>query len=294
MSLDPVNQVVPVTAAIPIAAISRLNMHARSRGVFFGAERWAIYAYKTLAALILALDGVATLRFVRWQGKCVHCDNGRFHHWEWEDGRTVACRDCRGTGTRTLEFTETTLPGGHVWHHPWQGRVTPGRDIALAVHGLTWVDGVAHRTDDGTVLQWCDPGEWHPLLPAAPLPLAGLVPLLNEVEDWVEVAPIPPGTPWLREAAQRYLRQRKHRGVLGDPDHGYRLDLGRAPGGCVFCGATDIAIRYGRISPLFHWSLPVCAVHRGQPHPTDPPPESLITPDIRRWLARHERIETVA
>lgn len=280
---------------VPVAALSRLNTHARSRGLFMGNERWAIYAYKTLAALTLALEGAATLRFVRWQGKCAHCDNGRFHHWEWEDGRTVACRDCKGTGTRTLEFTETTMPGGHVWHHPWQGRVTPGRDIGLAVRGLEWT-GDTYRHDDGTSIEWHDPGEWKPLAPAQPLPLAELVPLLNEVEDWVELAPAPPrGSYWWKwEDARRYLHTRRHARTIPPDSSLYRLDLGRAPGGCFVCGASDIVIHLGRISPLFHWSLPVCVEHRHAPHPTDPPPDSLITPDIRRWLARHERIETVA
>lgn len=264
---------------IPIAAISRLNAHARSRrgGTLFSSERDAIYAWKTYAALTLARDGTAALRFVRWRGTCAYCDKGRFHHWEWDDGVTVACRDCGGTGIRTLHFTETTLPGGHVWHHPWQGRVTPGRDIAVAVRG---------SYEDGDI-EWSEPGEWHPLLPAAPLPLAELVPLLNDVEDWVAAVPEPVrGSDWwwIADNARRTLR-----------GGGYRLDLGRAPGGCFVCGdERDIVTNFGMYAPAFHWSLPVCGAHRNSPHPKDPPPACLITPDLARWLDRRERVEAAA
>lgn len=277
--------------AVPIAALSRLNAHARAPSS--SNERDAIYAYKTLAALILAAEGAASLRFVRWRGKCVYCDKGRYHHWDWEPGYTVACRDCGGSGVRVLRFTETTLPGGHVWHHPWNGRTLPGLYIARAAAGAELQDDGEYRLRDGSLLEWQDPGEWRPMLPAERLPLAELVALLNQVEDWVDIAP--PSFGWPRDRALNFLRQRRHTGVIGDPSHGYRLDLGRAGGGCFVCGdAANIVIHFGRMTPLFHWSLPVCVAHRDAPHPTDPPPASLITPEVRRWLERHEQIEVAA
>lgn len=288
---------------VPITALTRLNTHARATGGWGGnAQRDAIYAYKTLATLALALDGEAELRFVKWHGQCNRCTEGRYHHWDWGDGYTVACRDCGGTGQKTLRFTVATLPGGHVWHHPWEGQSSPGRTIANAIHDLSWIEGDIYNTKEGDAIEWQGPGEWRPLMPAERLPLAELVPLLNEVEDWVEVAGDRPrgnAFHWTLETARRYLRRREYRYVDGEPSHAYILDLGRAPGGCFVCGDDgDLAgFGYGRMSRLFHWSLPVCNRHGTGPdkvaHPKDPPPPSLITPDIARWLTRHEQVEAV-
>ena len=85
---------ISLTVDIPLAALGRLNVHARACHGYNEAR--AIYAYKTLAALILTLDGRASLRFVQWTGRCNRCTNGRFTHWDWEDGYSVRCRDCDG------------------------------------------------------------------------------------------------------------------------------------------------------------------------------------------------------
>lgn len=278
---------------IPLAALSRLNAHARGHEARYG-QRDAIYSYKTLAAMGCAIDGTAALRFVKWTGKCTRCVDGRFSHWEWDDGYTVACRDCDGTGQRMLRFTETTLPGGHVWHHPWNGRTMPGHAIARAV-GVAMLDSGEYVTGAGAPVVWDAPGEWRPLLPAAPLPLTDLVPLLNEVEDWVEARPDRPrGEPywWTWDQAKRNLRNTGST-CLGAPTSGYALELGRAPDGCFVCGADEslAVVNFGRYSKLFHWSLPVCEQHRKSPFPTDPPPAAMITPDIRRWMDRHEAKE---
>lgn len=280
---------------VPIDAISRLNAHARA----FGQGYRAIYAYKTLAAVTLAMDGAATIRFVRWIGTCNRCTNGRYSHWEWEDGYTVRCRDCGGTGERALRFTATTLPNGDVWHHPWEGPNSSGRDIATEVLGLAFVDdgrgNYHHETAIGQRIEWRDPGEWRPNLPPARLETAELVPLLNQVEDWVDASTAPAGCHWMWEKARRYLRKCSTRSYAEFPDS-YQLDIGRAPGGCFVCGDEgDLSGCYGRMTPLLHWSLPVCKRH-GQgpdkvPFPKDPPPDALITPDIRRWLERHESVE---
>jgi len=285
------------TTDVPIASLSRLNVHAR---VHYG-QRGAIYAYKTLAAITAGLEGLATLRFVRWTGKCNRCTNGRFSHWEWRDGYTVRCRDCRGTSINSLYFVETTLPNDHKWHHPWSGRFRPGYDIADAVLGLKYDDELGdYRTAAGQRIEWQPAGDWSPNKPAEKLPLTELVPLLNEVEAWVETAPKPAGGIWTWERAQRHLFTHKAPNHFDERDwpetYGYTLDLGKVPSGCFVCDdASDLAtICYGRLSRQFHWSLPVCKRHSEGPekadHPKDPPPETLITPDIRRWLVRHQRM----
>lgn len=282
---------------VPIAALSRLNIHARAG---YG-QRAAIYAHKTLAAITAGLDGAASLRFVRWTGKCTRCVNGRYSHWEWRDGYTVTCRDCRGTSINSLHFVETTLPDGHVWHHPWSGRHRPGHDIADAVLGLTYDSDLGdYRTAAGQRIEWQPAGDWSPNKPAERLPLAELVPLLNEVEAWVETAPKSAGGTWAWERAQRHLFTHKPADYFDERDYvetyGYVLDIGVAGKTCFACGSDDLnSCHYGASNRQLHWSLPVCNRHfdgpEKAPHPKNPdPPAELITPDIQRWLARHQRM----
>lgn len=278
-----------------LAALSRLNAHARVRRPY-GLPR-VIYAYKVAATVVLARHGEVSARLVRWIGKCNRCTDGRFRHWDWEDGYSVACRDCGGTGRRTLRFTETTLPGGQVWHHPWYAGDGRGADIARhAIPGLHNVDAWDYVDGAGNPVPWHEAEDWAPNLPGVELDLDTLVRLLNIVEAWVEA--LPDTANWLVHAARRNLCQHRHRGVVAAaPSHAYALDLGRAPGGCFVCGEThDIAgFAYGRMTPLFHWSLPVCRRHGEGPEkvgfPSDPPPDALVTAPVREWLARHERVE---
>lgn len=283
-------------SAIPFPAIGRLNSHAR---VPYSTARNAIYSYKTLAALIAVVEGMTTPRFIKWAGKCNRCENGRFTHWSWDDGYSVRCRDCGGTGSSTLRFVETDLPDGQTWHHPWSGGrfPQPGKELA-EVAGVRWSSITCeYAAEDGSPLEWQDCGDWRPLLPGEKLPLRELVDLLNEVEDWVDDLSPPPSLHWPSDRAKRNLYRHpkvspfdasEYRG----PSDGYSLGLGRAPGGCFVCGEeSDLAGHcFGRMTSHFHWSLPVCNAHSKSPFPTDPPPEALITPAIRRWLDRHSRM----
>lgn len=287
---------------VPIAALSRLNPHARA----FGAGYRAIYDYKTLAAIVAGLEGSASLRFVRWTGKCNRCENGRFRHWDWAPGETVRCRSCSGAGRRTLRFTETHFADGPCWHHPWEGRWSrPGYDLAQAVLGVAWNQTSTSASDyvtaSGQRVEWQDVMDWHPNMPAERLPIAELVPLLNEVEDWVEAQRPDDNS----EARWRAKRAREHLCTWppstyfdedAEPSSGYRLAIGRQPGGCFVCSSDDLdTYRYGAGNRQIEWSLPICKRHGGEPerapHPKNPvPPPELITPEIRRWLDRHERI----
>jgi hypothetical protein len=281
-----------MTTSPPIAALSHLNTHARAGGGW-GTESGAIYAYKALAALQMVLAGKASLRFIRWTGTCDRCDKGWFRHWDWaETSPQVKCRFCHGTGQAILRFTETTMDGGHVWHHPWNGSTWPGLDIARAALDLEWIEGDVYQKPDGSRIEWSDAGSWSPKLPAEKLPLEELVTLLNEVEDWVAGDNCwAPGCAfhWKLEAARRYLRAGS-----------YILNLSRAPSGCFVCGGdTDLAgFCYGRVNRLFHWSLPVCKRHgegpEKVPHPGGPPPQSLLTPEILKWMRRRGEVLEVA
>ena len=284
-------------SAIPLSALGRLNAHVRAgSGFFSGSNSRAVYAYKTVETLTLAERGAITVRFVQWKGECNRCIKGRFSHYSWSDGYTVPCRDCRGTGHRTLRFTETTLPDGQVWHHPWDGRDAQGRHIAEAVVGtIKWIPHTYEVYAVGEKpIEWNDTGGWRPHLPATKLPLADLVALLNEVEDWIETLSGGPHN-WLIDTAKRYLRPQKA-DYDGFWEAGYSLDLGLSPDGCFICGKhhDPAERRYGRMDGMFHWTLPLCNDHGDVPFPKDPPPTSMITPDIRRWIDRRARSKVYA
>ena len=286
-----------MTQDIPFAAIGTLNAHARAA---FD-QRTAIYAYKKLATFLAVAQGLAQVRLIKWEGKCNRCDNGKFRHWDWPDEAYAACRHCAGTGWVTLRFTETALPQGQIWHHPWEGYSDSGRVIARAALKLSLDDDGKYRTPDGNEVHWYAAADWRPQIPGIRLVNLHLVPLLNIVEDWVEALEditARASVHWAIRDAKRCICQVRHKGVIGAPSHSYQLNLGTAPGGCHVCGAdSDLAgVKIGRYTPLLHWSLPICNAHYAArlPHPKDPPPDALITPDIRRWLDRHERIVEAA
>lgn len=290
-----------MNVAVPLdvlAALGRLNAHARCLGA--GRVRAAIYDYKEMAVFALAARRQVDARLVSWTGSCNRCTDGWFTHWDWDDGHKVRCRDCGGSGRRTLRFTETTLPDGQVWHHPWFVGCARGLEIARkTIPGLHGPTDEGHYCDaDGARIDWHDAGEWRPNLPGAEIERDELVSLLNRVEDWVEAFDGFVTSQWPVAAARKHLCRRSYRNVIGEPSHSYDLALGRAPGGCFVCGSHDLAgFTYGRRTPLFSWSLPVCRRHaegpEKVPHPKDPPPEALMTPEILRWAARHERVEEV-
>lgn len=283
-----------------LAALGRLNAHARSPSC--GRLRRVIYDYKELATFVLVGQGTASVRLVSWAGPCNRCTDGWFTHWDWDDGHKVRCRDCGGSGRQTLRFTEAALPDGQAWHHPWFRGNARGYEIARhAIPGLHIPADAGSALDycdgDGNRIEWHDAGEWRPNLPGMEIASDDLVALLNLVEDWVEAfsGPVTSQSYWVHSAAKRHLCRQSHRGVTGEPSHSYALDLGQAPGGCFVCGSDDLAgYRYGQVTALFHWTLPVCRRHgegpEKVPHPKDQPPAEFMTPGILRWKARHEQV----
>lgn len=276
-----------VVPADVLAALGRLNHHARAQRRFFGTEWRAIYAYKLVAALALAEARRLTLRFIEWRGKCNRCD-GTGQFWNYDPNYKTPCRNCGAKGIALLRFVETTLPDGQVWHHPWRH----GEPIAETVLGrIEWVgDGNWVVNDPEYVggkrsLRWEQATDWGPNLPAERIPDAELIPLLNLVEDWI-ARPIDVGVcgPWRLERARREMSQ-------------YMLDLGRAGGGCCFCGSTEqgehprsIGLSLDRLK----WSLPVCPQHDRVPSEKWPErivPADLLTSDLQRWLSNPARRE---
>lgn len=292
-------------SAVPhdiLAALDRLNAHARAkRGGCWGNEARAIYAYKQLAATLMIRAGAAQVRLIKVEVAC-GCDRGLFtidYDLETHQPIKVKCRYCPGTGTRMLRFTETafpdaTRPGGGsciAWHHPWEGRVRPGLDLARAAFPA---QAPAHNDN---VVPWCEAGDWTPLQAGRALPVDELVPLINTVEAWLDEnvrSTDDDHVRWPLKDARRMLGLTRHARIVPPLSAPYRLDLGHADGDCWVCGrADDLAnCNLGCLSLFFHWSLPVCHAHHRNPRP-GMPPDALITPAVREWVARHERIVDV-
>lgn len=280
-----------------LVVLDRLNAHARgkSRSMWgWDNEAKAIYAYKQLAATKMIELGAVQARLVKVDVAC-GCDNGRFTiDYDIDERKpiTVRCRYCSSAkpGRRTLRFTETAFAGGIAWHHPWEGRVTPGFEIARAAFRR------ANGPDESPWGEaWHDAGDWKPRMGGAPLALNELVPLLNFIETWVEgIQPVecsPTYSP--SKTARRMLGLTRHEHIVPPLSAPYRLDLGRAAGGCHVCGSEDPegASNLGCMSLFFHWSQPACKAHRGTW--PEAPPDALMIPAVREWIARHERIVEV-
>lgn len=281
-----------MSAAIPLATLGKLNASARNpcSAAWYRPElSGAIYAYKLLAAMTLFAAGLLKVRFVKDTYPCL-CGDGKYRD---QYGETWRCRYCAGTAKVELSFTETALPDGQVWHHPWQGRSLPG---------MLFTDGKA--LDE---LTWETPSpDWRPNMPGLALTLDELVPMLNHVEDWVESVELPEcGAPywWIARHAKACLHLRTFVRVHGPPSHAYKLDLGRH-GKCLLCGGSENlgnehgGESYGILTPLFHWSQPTCGAcgklkkHPQNERPKQEPPDDLLTPALRYWIERHSKVVT--
>lgn len=257
-------------ASVPAAvltALGRLNTHARAYG--FGKD--AIYSYKSLASIIMALAGEIRARQVQWTGACSNCGGTGKWRSPWIDDHVEDCRRC-SRGVVTLKFVETTLPDGQVWHHP-----SPDCFALQQAAGLTSWSEEHHRWINRSEV-WESAGEWRPLLPAERMSPDAATTDLNIVEDWVEASPAV-----THDKPYWYKRNDAARAVTS-----YRLDLGRVTTTCSLC-AEPADIGCGHIERWLQWSNPLCQAHyKGTPRDQTPrtiPPE-IITPAIATWLAR--------
>jgi hypothetical protein len=279
-----VDCVVAHTMAI-VPAIDRLNGHARAGG----SGRRAIYEYKTLAALTLALLGALAVRPVAATVKCACCGGtGRWSDWyDTRSADTEPCRACSSAGKVTLRFVESRA-GEHVWHHPYP---RPGMGILAAA----WRAVSTDYERDVTILRLVDgtaravifesAGAWTPMRGGERLRGEEAAALLNPVEDWAIRKP--PGllsggsSQWVRECACAEMRK-------------YDLDLGQLGAACFVCGALPIKINLGHMRQGLQWSTPVCEAHyalRTELWPKGLPPASAFTPAIRAWFDNPMRRE---
>jgi hypothetical protein len=270
-----------------ISALCRLNGHARA----YGCGKRAIYAYKTLAAAMLASRGEIAVRLVEWVGPCGRCSGTGIYQGWYGPGDKAPCRHCR-RGTVTLRFVETTFPDGVVWHHPFE--TDSGWNIARAAGAAIWTDNV-YRDGNGREVCWKPvTSAWTPRLKSERLTPDDAAQALNTVEAWLLNAPFEhrsAGTDdvaqelyWLAKTARREMR-------------GYHLDIGRVYRdglACWYCDRAEIVCGLGRCGPPFSWSAPVCVDHSHLPVEQWPAKDDLpawaITPPLSAWRDRHERL----
>ena len=260
-----------------LAALDRLNGHARA----WGCGKSAIYTYKKLVALRMALAGEVVARPIAITVDCNRC-GGTGLYWEQDPNWKTPCRSCGRRGKVRLEFVETTL-AGYVWHHPY---ADAGIDILRAAWGIASFDyegdaAVAVLVDgQRRPIVYEAAGDWTPNRRGERLAADDAAHLLNTVEAWVAaLPPIARGEPWwwLPEGAMRAVRS-------------YQLDLGRIEGPCYRCGRSDDLVDHGigHVGRLLHFSLRICAAcDKEQPRrwPGDGDvPAHALTPAIRAWL----------
>jgi hypothetical protein len=272
------------TVPLPVLqALDRLNAHARA----YGCGKRAIYAYKTLACLVLAHAGALQVRPVGVMVKCHNCaGTGQFIYWDGEKSGE-RCRTCAASGYLHLRFVETKA-GDICWHHPWSTSAggDDGRQIFIAARKL---ENCSYRpvtrtlwlvAKDGaeTEVPFEDAGAWKPNSGGTKIEGEALAELLNTVEWWIEQLPdwnVPGELVWRVVSAQRARLE-------------YALDLGRRLGGrCHYCGG-EASGGQAHMPGLLAWSVPTCTQHAGMPveqwDKTVPP--AALTPEVLKWLAR--------
>jgi hypothetical protein len=141
-----------------LAALSRLNVHARA----FGCGKQAIYAYKTFVACEFATEA----RAVEVSVSCHHC-SGTGIYRDWNGCKRGPCYRCT-KGVVILKFIESRV-GDFRCHHPYSD---PGMTILRSVWGITsWkfpAEGGDRLTlSDGNEreLVWEAAGDWAPNTP---------------------------------------------------------------------------------------------------------------------------------
>jgi len=263
-----------------LAALDRLNSHARA----YGCGKDAIYAYKTLAALMLAEAGDLQTRPVAVMAKCNRCyGTGRWHNYGHDTGER--CRTCGATGYVHLRFVETRVDAftwhhPFEWHHPYDG---DGRCIFIAARKLTDCGYraadrslvIVDRDGVESIIPFESPGDWTPNRSGSRLEGEAAAEQLNLVEDWIDTVHPDPSLMWRAESARSKLRD-------------YALDIGRIGGTCHYCGSTEIACGQGHLPGLLHWSVPTCREHSRMPVADwdSTLPDAALTPQVERWLAR--------
>ena len=108
----------PVLTAGVISALSRLNSYVRSDAYhrFYPTNlKNAVYRYKTALLVEGVKAGLAQSRLIMVRAKCHTCSGRGYYGWDNDN----TCWTCHGAGWVGLQFVETGLPGGFVFHTPY-------------------------------------------------------------------------------------------------------------------------------------------------------------------------------
>jgi hypothetical protein len=249
---------VPTLQAL-IALNSWTRSDAAHRSGTFRLQR-VIYRYKG-SALVAYLQARVDLSPVPVYvtAVCRDCGGSGLYvdEWGYQHGH---CWRCRDGGFVRLEFVQTTLPNGAIWHTPRDPLKCPSA-LLRAVQGVE-----SHMSE-----------AWDVGRKGHSLSFPDLAAALNLVEDWHGDVP------------ERHIIK-----MWDDWDvHYYRLPLGIRAQTCAFCDgelAPDPA-RYLASDLLLSWGDWCCASCSKKYAPHFPPfavPVDLLSDAAVQWLKRRE------
>lgn len=249
-----------------LTALTALNSWIRSPashdiGGEWGDIRRAIYLYKGAALRALAESGVDLSPVpVYVDAACRDCGgSGEYIHWTGQE--LDHCWRCGNSGRVRLEFIQTTLPNGVIWHSPREPLKCPD-SLRRAVEGMEARPAV----------------DWEIGRPGQDLDYQDLAAALNVAEAWY-------GVPGLYVIKWDY----------NDPCY-YKLPLGDRPMTCSFCDehVSADAMRYCAGDDLMRWGdwcCPSCEKRFDLEFPAFPFPTELVTEAAAIWLERRENWE---
>lgn len=190
-----------------LQALDALNSWVRSdshRRYSMHSPKYAIYEWKRVVIGEAIAADVAELKSIYLSLTCRDCGGAKVYTDSY--GHTWPhCRKCNSTGKHRLTFLVSKI-GGYTWHTPW--------DKAWA---LRTPDGMYERAELST--------DWEPNQKGIDLTVEQVAAHLNVLEPLL-----------LHRAGSRWIRyDYDFSGDCAKNDR-YKLDLGRGPHRCEFCG----------------------------------------------------------
>lgn len=252
-----------------ILRVSAMNSYLRSEAHRRGHSGYlphVAYFYKVECIKRCRSEGLAEHKRADVWTKCRDCggDGKYVDSYGWTHDH---CWRCSSTGRVHLQFVETTVPGA-VW-------LTP-KDKVWDFMGQTQIDQLPETAENWQINQ-----------PGQDLTPSQVAEHMCEIEAFFPLRPKPFYVQW------------DWGGNECDPYAAYSLWAGRADSpGCFLCGAEMDHLYGGHVTRTgrLYWSARICKACSDRKGAFDAMsrriPDSLLTPEIRRWVERHPVAQT--